>query len=664
MIVKNESKIIGRMLTSVLPLIDTYCICDTGSTDDTIEVIRSFFDQHNITGKVVTEPFRNFGYNRTYSLNQCNGMPNSDYLLLMDADMILEIPSGCIVDDFKRTLTQDAYYLFQGTKKFFYKNVRIVKNYPDLSYWGVTHEYIDLPKKTPNVEIPRSIMFINDVGDGGSKTDKFVRDIKLLKQGLVENPNNVRYTFYLANSYKCAGQYKNAIETYKKRIALGGWEEEVWYSYYIIGKCYKTLNDMPNAIFYWMEGYQYYPDRIENLYEIVKYYRLKGQNLLAYRFYEMADYHRTRNPSTDHLFYYKDIYDYKLDYEFSIVGYYCNYANLDVNRACMKVLNNPAAEPDIQHFVMKNYKYYVNSICDIADNTDYVVQLNNIQIDIDLGDEFVSSTPSIYLKNDRLYINTRFVNYRIDNNGVYSYKNSVTTKNIITILDTGEPIWKKIDEFVLKYDEKHDGLYVGIEDVRVIVNNENLYYNANRGLAYKNIKIETGVIDISNQTAISSLVTKEDLQPVEKNWVLFKNNNQLKVIYQWHPLIIGDYEKQSDDENTTKFMTTNTIDTPHCFKRLRGSTNGIAVEGDIWFIAHIVSHEGRRCYYHVFVVLDQNTYKVKRYSRMFSFEKQKIEYTLGFVYMEQYNQFLIGYSTNDSTTNYIAIDKKKVDGLF
>ena len=39
MIVKNESKIITRLLESVLPIIDTYCICDTGSTDNTIEVI-------------------------------------------------------------------------------------------------------------------------------------------------------------------------------------------------------------------------------------------------------------------------------------------------------------------------------------------------------------------------------------------------------------------------------------------------------------------------------------------------------------------------------------------------------------------------------------------------------------------------------------------------
>jgi hypothetical protein len=47
MIVKNESKIISRLLESVVPYIDCYCICDTGSTDNTIETIIDFFQKQN-----------------------------------------------------------------------------------------------------------------------------------------------------------------------------------------------------------------------------------------------------------------------------------------------------------------------------------------------------------------------------------------------------------------------------------------------------------------------------------------------------------------------------------------------------------------------------------------------------------------------------------------
>ena len=55
MIVKNESKIILRLLETVLPIIDTYCICDTGSTDMTKELIKEFFDVRCIEGKIIEE---------------------------------------------------------------------------------------------------------------------------------------------------------------------------------------------------------------------------------------------------------------------------------------------------------------------------------------------------------------------------------------------------------------------------------------------------------------------------------------------------------------------------------------------------------------------------------------------------------------------------------
>jgi hypothetical protein len=38
---------------------------------------------------------------------------------------------------------------------------------------------------------------------------------------------------------------------------------------------------MPNAIFYWMKAYEKIPDRIENLYEIIKYFRETSCNKLA-----------------------------------------------------------------------------------------------------------------------------------------------------------------------------------------------------------------------------------------------------------------------------------------------------------------------------------------------------------------------------------------------
>jgi len=191
MIVKNESRVIQRLLESVVPWIDSFCICDTGSTDNTVEIIETFFKDRGIPGKIVFEEFKDFGYNRTFALNACADMKNADYLLLLDADMVLWVDPHLSKSEFKKMITYgDSHYIVQGTEQFYYKNVRCVKNRFGFSYWGVTHEYVNSPPHTKYHQFDKSTVFIRDIGDGGSKADKFLRDIRLLTKGLEENPDN------------------------------------------------------------------------------------------------------------------------------------------------------------------------------------------------------------------------------------------------------------------------------------------------------------------------------------------------------------------------------------------------------------------------------------------------------------------------------------------
>jgi len=685
MIVKNESKIITRLLKSVLPLIDSYCICDTGSTDNTIQVIQDFFREKNIhSGKIIVEPFQDFGYNRTFALKQCLNMDNADYILLLDADMILEMDSMLSIDDFKNNLTHDVYNVFQGSPSFIYKNTRLIKNKIGMSYWGVTHEYLNAPNGSTTFTIPKNQLFINDVGDGGSKQDKFLRDIRLLEKGLEENPDNDRYTFYLANSYKNSGQMENAIKTYKKRINLGGWHDEVWYSYYSMGQCYKELGKMKEAIAAWINGYEFLPTRIENLYEIVNYYRTTGKHTLAYTYYNLAKYERNRKTDFDNLFLEKDIYDYKLDYELSIIGYYCNWDNYDLAKVSMNILSNSTTIDYIFKNVLSNYKFYAKDIANIQnkdkqqpnkDNQEKIKTIINIlnqntkemfrTMNID-NDEFVSSSPTMCLSNEELIVNTRFVNYHINEKGEYINKEKIHTINVVTKYDINDldNITKK-QEFIMNYNKKYDSLYLGLEDVRILQHDNKIHYSSNRGLKMGNMEVEYGVIDLENPEKVYSTLMKiKNQNQIEKNWVLFENNEkQLKMIYRWNPLTIGNIVPVQGKETNigsngispiSKMEITDEIDTPHFFKWLRGSTNGINIGNEIWFLCHLVSYEERRFYYHCIVVLDSKTMKLKKYTKLFTFEKSPVEYTLGMVLIDE--TLLIGYSIMDKETKYMGIN--------
>lgn len=696
MIVRNESRVIERLLNSVYLFVDEYLICDTGSTDNTKAIITRFFLERKIPGKIIDEPFRDFGYNRSFALAACDTMSTADYVILLDADMVLWVNPQTSPTQFRQLLSQStAFHILQGTDTFYYKNMRIVKNHGGFKYWGVTHEYVQTPNGTNMVTLPKDVVFIRDIGDGGSKADKFIRDIRLLTKGLEENPNNDRYTFYLANSLKDSGQTEKAVDMYKKRVEIGGWIEEVWYSCYMIGKCYKELGDMPNAIYWWMEGYNKFPQRIENLYEIVKHYRIVGCQYLAYTFYSLADHERKKNPNVEYLFLERDVYDFKLDYELSVLGYYCNRDNHDLAKLSMSVLSKHGADDNTYKSVFSNYKFYTKELIHSA----IPISGANLDVLLSIGkgivkmvDGFVASTPSICFNSENdLVVCQRYVNYHIDDKGNYINREHIETKNVIAVITGLDMEWRIKTEFEMEYDRSLDDRYVGIEDVRLLSMYDSqgkniIIFNGNRGISESShnkividdnetyhtsqkMTVEHGSIDIDSQSTKSGFIKYNKSVEIEKNWVLFQNttfSDRLKCVYNWSPLTIGEVVKTTSAISSVSYALTNVqeqTNIPNVFKYVRGSTNGTVIDNEIWFFTHIVSYEERRVYYHMIVVLDKVTLNLKKYSQLFTFEKKSVEYTLGFVYFESKRQFLIGYSVFDKETKYISTGRHILEDM-
>ena len=682
MIVKNESKIIQRLLDSVVDTIDTYCICDTGSTDNTVELIQTYFQQKQIPGVVIHEPFRDFGYNRTYALEACTSVL-AEYILLLDADMVFwknPDPNCRSLKQIIKETNMDAYYIFQGNDTYYYKNVRLVRNNMGFTYWGVTHEYV---KNPPNsgcaYQLDKSTVFIKDIGDGGAKTDKFLRDIRLLEKGLEELPNNDRYLFYLANSYKDSNQYEKAIETYQKRIDVGGWIEEIWHSYFSMGKCWKQLGNMNNAICSWMNGYQAYPNRIENLFEIIEHYRYEGRNQLAYLFYAIANRMRNEHPEREYLFMQKDIYDYRLDYELSIFGYYVNLDNYDLKLVSMKVLSNPFVPNNTITNVFSNYKFYTEKAVNF--DTKWWQQNKLEDVLVTIGSNilrenpgFVSSTPSfVFLSKTEIMVNVRLVNYKITENGSYENPGTIHTINVVAIIKKEAFNWVLVRETVLDYDKSIDNRYIGLEDVRLTLINNKIYYSANRGLDDYMV-VEMGEIDIDEIVTTNDVFLEiEGQQKIEKNWVFFPKSfsplplplspTTCRMIYNWFPIISGEIV----DDVFFKEMARDTS-VPPFFKYIRGSCNGIYMEdvNETWFLCHLVSYEDRRYYYHILVALDADTGYLKRYTRLFTLEKEKVEYVLGFERIPglESDEFLLGYSILDKETKYMSLSRQWFEDRF
>ena len=630
MIVKNESKIIVRLINSVLSIIDSYCICDTGSTDNTKELIEQTMAAAGKPGEVYVEPFKNFGYNRSHALKRADAW--GDYALLLDADMKLVITERFKAED----LVLDNYSIIQKNSDISYYNTRFIKLRIGAKCTSPTHEYYDMPSGSQSGRL--DTVYIQDIGDGGAKSDKFERDIRLLTEALVEEPNNERYHFYLAQSYKDCGKHEEAIKYYKKRVELGGWHEEVFYSPLTIGHIYSSLGDKEKAIYYWLEAYGFHPKRAESIYEIVKHYRYVGKQRLAYEFYEIG--RKIPYPKDDVLFIKHDVYNFLFDYEFSILAF---YLKMPVDH---KKYLNLIFSGYMKDNVFDNYKFYHLKLVDLSgvgviDFTETATK--NVG---GRDDNFVSSSPSLLKMGGGYLMNVRYVNYKIYPDGSYKFMHDdgkITTLQKTVILDKD---FKALQTTWIDKVQNPNLRYQGVEDVKIFMDNGKLVYLGTVEHPDTH-NVTVGYGDYDNDMLKPTACASPTGNGCEKNWVFCSGPEKTQVVYSWSPLTFG---RLDGDKYITERQDT---DVPAFFKDVRGSSNGFTFGDEIWFLCHIVHYASPRHYYHIIIVLDKMTLKFKRHSILFKFNGRPIEYSLGLIVED--DRIVMSYSQNDATASIITV---------
>jgi len=334
MIVRNERLVIERCLDAAGLLVDAISVCDTGSDDGTPAIIAQWLAAHRLPGRVHRHRWRDFGYNRTRSIQAAQRVlrdlgwdPRGTYLLFLDADMVLEIDPA-----FRRAqLAADVYRLIQRNGRLVYPNVRLARAGLDARFVGATHEYFSTPPGAS--EDTLATLSIDDRDDGGFKADKLERDIRLLTKELGREPGNARVMFYLAQSYRHLGDFPRALVWYRRRIDAGGWKEEIWYSHYAIGLMYLATGEIPAAVHALHVAMRIDPGRAEPYFSLAETFRSRARNLLATR-YALAGLDRCGHgpPPGRTLFVERDA-SLRLLRELSIAAYYTRHreAGFDAN---------------------------------------------------------------------------------------------------------------------------------------------------------------------------------------------------------------------------------------------------------------------------------------------------------------------------------------------
>ena len=327
MIVKNESKVIERCLNSVKPLIDYVCITDTGSTDDTINIINNWLNKNNIAGQVTSESWINFAHNRSLALAKLRENKEIDYALMIDADEILQIDPSLDIAKVKESLDKDLYSINCKFGNIEYLRTSISKNSMRYFYKGVVHEFLECEETIKTRDIIQGITNIPLQDSARNSTGKkYENDANVLEEALKKETDPFmisRYTFYLAQSYRDCGEKGKAIHWYNERAKLGGWDQEIYISLYKVARLKEELEyPQDDIVQSYLRAHEVCPFRIEALHGAINFCRRNSRNQQAFM---LASFARTIPVNKTGLFVETWIWDYGIDDEYSISSYWAGH---------------------------------------------------------------------------------------------------------------------------------------------------------------------------------------------------------------------------------------------------------------------------------------------------------------------------------------------------
>lgn len=293
MILKNEAKIIEATLRAVKPFVSAFCIADTGSTDETKQIVLR--TMQGLPGEVFDLEWQGYGAARTSVIDRARQNGHA-YAFMVDADerftpqpgfdwpLPTKAHSLSFLFDYS-AVTFDQYRVFRLDLPW--KYVCVLHEYPT---FGVVASEVNSPI-VANARLVPSFNSTRGVDPKKYEKDALVLEAELKTTGPdADEGHQPRYAFYCGQSWRDAGNSERALYWYSTRASMkNGWDQETFVALVEAGKAAKMLGRADDAMSLWLRANELYPVRAaEPLYEIAFMLRQKEQFRNALIFAEAA----------------------------------------------------------------------------------------------------------------------------------------------------------------------------------------------------------------------------------------------------------------------------------------------------------------------------------------------------------------------------------------
>lgn len=220
MIVKDEEKFIKMCLDKALPLVDEAIIVDTGSTDNTISIVKKYGNKIKL---IQIEWQKDFSKARNIYLDNAKG----DWVLVLDADEKIV----CSRDDLIKNLlhTQaDGFNLRMinamdsDEKLNTWVYCRLFRN-KGYRYYRAVHEQLDIDRnKIQTLEEDNCrIVHYGYLKENLKSKNKVERNLNILTEDYKKNPKDSFICYHLGTTYAAKEEYGKALEFFTKSYSLG-----------------------------------------------------------------------------------------------------------------------------------------------------------------------------------------------------------------------------------------------------------------------------------------------------------------------------------------------------------------------------------------------------------------------------------------------------------
>ena len=361
MIVKDEADIIINTLTNLVDKmpIHYWVICDTGSKDNTAELIETFFKEKDISGELIHDPWQDFAYNRTRALE--SAYKKTDFVFIFDAD------DRIVGDLVLPKLERGCAYHMQFGHAVQWKRMPLIDNHIKWFYEGVMHEIIGTNEKYRLVSIEGNYHIATNVETSARNKkgdNKYYDDAMILVDAYNKKDKlQPRYGFYAGECFRFSGKknWDKSIEWYTKTANESRqWPQERYWSCYQLGKMYSELGEKEKAWYWYFKSYEFDNSRQEAFFELIKECRATNKFEMGYGLWKML------KPCYEHdkphkLFINNHIYEHSLYSEMLIILYYLHKFD-EANEILKKILMAKITDPGYINMTNYNIKYFIPHI--------------------------------------------------------------------------------------------------------------------------------------------------------------------------------------------------------------------------------------------------------------------------------------------------------------